>query len=234
MGGGQRQTAGIADGDHHFADLQLIAVAEGSCDQPLGRVLHFKQSQVALVIRPNDGGIIAIAILQHDLELFAATDHMGIGDDVAVFRKDDAAALRGGAAAIGDDAHHRGGALFIDAGGSQKAVFGGIRHIILRLVLLVDLRQVLQLIADGRILIRLRGRLAAPDGGPDAQRPHQQDDHPHGDEEVLQAAAFPGAGGALAVVAPVILVIPVVVAVIAAVSHAVSPPGRQRGPPAMW
>lgn len=159
---------------------------------------------------------------------------MGIGDDVAVFRKDDAAALRGGAAAVGDDTHHRGGALFIDAGGSQKAVFGGIRHIILRLVLLVDLRQVLQLIADGRILIRLRGRLAAPDGGPDAQRPHQQDDRPHGDEEVFQAAAFPGAGGTLAVVAPVILVIPVVVAVIAAVSHAVSPPDRQRGPPAMW
>lgn len=111
LGGGQRQTAGIADGDHHFADLQLIAVAEGRRDQPLGRVLHFKQSQVALVIRPNDGGIIAIAILQHDLELFAAADHMGIGDDVAVFRKDDAAALRGGAAAVGDDAHHRGGAL---------------------------------------------------------------------------------------------------------------------------
>ena len=104
LGGSQRQTAGIADRNNHLADLQLIAVAEGGGDQSLGRFLHLQQGKVALVICADEGGIVAVAVLQDDLILLSAADHMGIGDDVAVFRKNDAAALCRSAAAVADDA----------------------------------------------------------------------------------------------------------------------------------
>ena len=238
LGGSQRQPAGVADGHHHFAYLQLIAVAEGRRDQSLLRQgNHPQQRQIALVIGAHQLGVIAVAVLQHHLVIVKAAYHVGVGDDIPVFRKDDAAALCGGAVAVADDAHHRGGAFFIDARRGQKAVPGGFRYAVLRLILLVYFGQMLQLAVfpgqggAGRVG---GGGFAVPCRHADAQRPGQHNDHAHGNEKILQSGVSFAGGGVLPVVPPVVLIVPLIVAVIAAVFHAVSPPGRQRVLPAMW
>ena len=173
LGGGQRQPRRVADGHDYFAHFQLIAVAEGGRHQPLRNILDPQQCQVGLIIRPHQGGRVAVAVLQHDLACFHTADDMGVGDDIPLLREDDAAAHRGGAAAVADDAYHRSRALFVDADRRQPSVLRLLRQVFLRLVLLVDLRQMLQLLIDSRRL--RRGLPALQHRHADAEQAAQQD-----------------------------------------------------------
>ena len=130
LGGGQG-AQGIADGNHHVADVQLRAAADGGGAQA-GSV-HLQHRQVIGGVEADDLGGILIAAVQHHADLRAALHHMVIGDHIAILRQDKAGAgggAGGGAVEIGGlhgggDGHHAVHVLAVELAGGHGAAVSG-------------------------------------------------------------------------------------------------------------
>ena len=80
----------VADGQHHVADRDVVAVRELDGGQVL--TIHLQYRQVGVRVAADQACLQAFAADQNDLDLGAVAQHVMIGEDVAVLRGDHARA----------------------------------------------------------------------------------------------------------------------------------------------
>ena len=80
----------VADGQHHVADRDVVAVRELDGGQVLP--IHLQHGQVGVRVAADQACLQAFAADQNDLDLGAVAQHVMIGEDVAVLRGDHARA----------------------------------------------------------------------------------------------------------------------------------------------
>ena len=80
----------VADGQHHVADRDVVTVRELDGGQVLP--IHLQDRQVGVRVAADQACFQAFAADQDDLDLCAVTQHVMIGEDVAVLRGDHARA----------------------------------------------------------------------------------------------------------------------------------------------
>ncbi len=85
MEGGDRaaEPERVADGDHPFADPQVLRIAELDRLERLVR-LNLQDGEVRLLIAPEDLGLELLAVVQNDVDLVGVGDHVIVGDHDAL------------------------------------------------------------------------------------------------------------------------------------------------------
>ena len=85
----------IADGEHDVADARGVAVAHvRRYGSGVARV-HAQHGDVGGGIAADDGGFVALAVLQDDFDRVGGFDDVVVGDDDAIGGNDEAGAERG-------------------------------------------------------------------------------------------------------------------------------------------
>ena len=88
FGHGLSDTERVANRERHIADLHLVAVGHGDDGEILS--VYLDHGQIGLRIAANDLGRVFMAILHGHFHLFGAVHDMVVGQNVTVFRDDDA------------------------------------------------------------------------------------------------------------------------------------------------
>ena len=94
LGGGVLQAKGRADGQHPFAHLQRVGVADFHGRQVLA--IDFQQGDVGHFVHADELGRTLPLVAEPDDDLVGVLGNMGIGQDIAVGREDEARAQRVG------------------------------------------------------------------------------------------------------------------------------------------
>src|SRR5690606_11861737 len=88
-----RQPEGVADGEDPLADLELVRVADGG-DGEVGGAEHADHREVRRRVLADDLGVVLALVVEEDADARGPGDEVGVRDDVAARRDDDAAAGR--------------------------------------------------------------------------------------------------------------------------------------------
>ena len=188
----------VADGVHGVAHPALIAVAQHGGGQIL-RVHRLQHRQILGGVEAHQLRLVLPRIGQRHKDGLSVGDHMGVGDDVAVLRQDDAGADAGLLAHLGHHQNggrvHRGvhlldGELFLrrvlaveaDGGVDIRPGYGGD-------VPAEDVHDAAGVLAAVIAAVR---RLAASQGGHNGHAQHRAHQHRQHDEEYPQSPAAVG------------------------------------------
>jgi len=82
----------VAHGEHPFADLQRLGIAQRYGRQTVGR--DADDRHVGLRIRPDDLGVQGTAVDQLDHDLVGVRDDVVVGEDMSLLGNDEAGAVR--------------------------------------------------------------------------------------------------------------------------------------------
>jgi len=81
MGDGLADGEGIADGEHHIADLQRVRIRELDRREPFARILQAQHREVGSRVLQHDLGLELALVRERNLDLVGAFDDVHIGDD---------------------------------------------------------------------------------------------------------------------------------------------------------
>ncbi len=84
---GLADAEGVADRQHHVADVHMVQGAEG--DRRQVRELDLEHREVAVGIGAHDAGAGLAAVVERNLDLIGLLDHVVVGEDVALGPDDD-------------------------------------------------------------------------------------------------------------------------------------------------
>ena len=114
----------ISDGSHGVADPQLGGIPEPGRNQILG--LHLKHCQVGNLVTGDQIRRENPVIGQQNINGTSPLHHMGVGDNIAICRKNDTGSRRGGVIAGAADGNHGANVLQVNLLKRQTALHGNI------------------------------------------------------------------------------------------------------------